>query len=1152
MKRKFIQFLMLAAVAVTMGTFVACKDTSDDMFVELQNEINELRLKMISDDAALKDALQTQIDNLKQQVTTMKTQLDGMKSCECDRDLMNQTIQALTDRIAALESGKADANLLDAYKQLLDNLKDSYEAYQATVASTYATKQSLQDEVARLEALIANAGSCNCDAAAIWAKLTELEQAITDAQVQINQAVASAQAAQAAAEASKQLAEAAAQRAEDAASTASDALEQAKVVADAAKALADQMKDIVDTNKTLIETHTQQISDIQSQMVTLTGDLGDAIADARVALAVSRRDSIMIERLTENSQEMKETITELKQAVEQKSDSLGNAVNGLEDRVVALESKTDSLSNVTTIIRDSVNVLNEKLNDLINEKIRLMSDSIAANAEKVRDLKVASEKADSILQDQIDKIVEDVDSLKAQVKENTDNINDLFDAVDALKEAIARQITGIEIQKVTNPWFGSFSTPFDISSNVLIAFYGDASNPIFFPSPAGYGPYATVSGNVELSEKDMEMIALCNPSLAVDESNPYIKAGRPLFNRPTGRADGGEVYVTINPNGLDCSGVQLELVNTAHGTSGFNLTPLASTSDVLEFGWTRAGGLYKAGAYVDAATLNKVDKVDIDMDAAKNAAGTLKDMVKESLDNNTVAASKTDLLSLASDMNKVVQSARLNKTLLRAPWTDVNGNQNYTSSRADIAATAVKPLSFETFKDVNVETIPGFERANALLDRVSNSLQNNVNLVFKKLNSSPVVTDIKAINIKKVEIEDLTPEQLALFSVTIDTTFVIDGLKYYLDLSETVNVPVKFSQDVNVPIDIDKEIAIDLSNVEVNTPTIVVTTDIKNSDGSATLLVPVTMDPNDPDSPVLGYAEVPLDMVKVNANASFGEGGKITLDGQAVANLSYHDNQKVTINVDQTVSTTVNIQKWVYFGDYKLDEEGNPIYVGEGNGDAKTFRILITRDLSDAAESLWGSAQSSLGSVNEMLEQVEKVLEDVNDMLDDINKYNTAINNKIDHYIDKVKDYLQNINDKLAGIINSINSRLQPVMFASDDSGIKNLSQTKNYPTKFAGTTLTLTPTTWTMELAVPVCRKHVAVTNVFKGDKSAQGGDAACLTALKAANAGGKNINERLDGQTHDLSLTGLKAGYVYELAYSALDYHGKIATRKFYLTVQ
>ena len=82
--------------------------------------------------------------------------------------------------------------------------------------------------------------------------------------------------------------------------------------------------------------------------------------------------------------------------------------------------------------------------------------------------------------------------------------------------------------------------------------------------------------------------------------------------------------------------------------------------------------------------------------------------------------------------------------------------------------------------------------------------------------------------------------------------------------------------------------------------------------------------------------------------------------------------------------------------------------------------------------------------------------------------------------------------------------------------------------------------------------RPRIHAQRTYSSDKSAQGGDAACLTALKAANAGGKNINERLDGQTHDLSLAGLKAGYVYELAYSALDYHGKIATRKFYLTVQ
>lgn len=1143
MKRKFIQFLMLAAVAVTMGTFVACKDVSDDMFVELQNEINELRLK-ISDEASLRDALSRRADDLQGQIDELDDLLGQIQGCTCDPTAMQRLIDALTERLDALDGGVTGGSA----GSVIETIQDAIDRYQTSISTIETAQGQMNSTITTIQNQITEILNSQYDDTEIISRITQVEQSMLTVQSTLTTVQTAAQNAQTAAAAANALAQQALTAAQQASSDAAEA----KGVADAAKALAEQTESVANAAKTLAESNKGRLDAIDGVLTTIQGELAQVAKTASDALALSEYDSIQIDLLKADNELIKSSVEDLKAVVNSKVDSLATVTNRLEDKVNTFGNKVDSLAAVSAVVRDSVRILNEKFENLMSTRLQQMSDSIAANAKNVGELRAASEKADSLLQDQIDELKGQYDALKTQVDKNAADIQALAGDIAALKEAIARQITGIEIQKVTNPWFGSFSTPFDISSNVLIAFYGDASNPIFFPSPAGYGPYATVSGNVELSEKDMEMIALCNPSLAVDESNPYIKAGRPLFNRPTGRADGGEVYVTVNPNGLDCSGVQLELVNTAHGTSGFNLTPLASTSDVLEFGWTRAGGLYKAGAYVDAATLNKVDKVDIDMDAAKNAAGTLKDMVKESLDNNTVAASKTDLFSLASDMNKVVQSARLNKTLLRAPWTDVNGNQNYTSSRADIAATAVKPLSFETFKDVNVETVPGFERANTLLDRVSNSLQNNVNLVFKKINGSPIVTDIRAINIKKIEIEDLTPEQLALFSVTIDTTFVIDGLKYFLNLSETVNVPVKFSQDVTVPIDIEQEIAIDLSNIEVNTPTIVVSTAIKNSDGSAKLLVPVTMDPNDPASPVLGYAEVPLDMVKVDATAGFGEDGKITLDGQAVANLSYHDNKTVTISVDQTVSTTVNVQKWVYFGDYKLDSEGNPVYVGEGNGDAKTFRILITRDLSDAAESLWGTAQGSLGSVNEMLEQVEKVLEDVNDMLDDINKYNTAINNKIEHYIDKVKDYLQNVNDKLANIINSVNSRLQPVMFASDDSGIKNLSQTKNYPTKFAGTTLTLTPTTWTMELAVPVCRKHVAVTNVFKGDKSAQGGDAACLTALKAANAGGKNINERLDGQTHDLSLAGLKAGYVYELAYSALDYHGKIATRKFYLTVQ
>ncbi len=937
----------------------------------------------------------------------------------------------------------------------------------------------------------------------------------------------------------------------DSLATLERAILDANAIIETVKQQAEAAQDTANSAKALAKMNQADITTIKSNMVILGDSIADVAVEAAKALALAKYDSIMIDKLTANNAAMKvsvDSLADVTDSLGQENQELKDAVTKLDTKVGMFNTRIDSLGTVTTGIQTKVTELTGKLNDLIDKKIKEMEGKIDANTKNIGQLREESEKADSALQEQIDDLAKTVEDLKPQVEANTKNISKIFTELASIKEAIARQITGIEIQKVTNPWFGSFSTPFDISSNVLIAFYGNAANDIFFPSQTGYGPYAAVTGNTELTTADMSMLAECNPDLAIDESKPYIKAGRPLFNREDNTADGGEVYVTINPNKLDCSGVQMELVNTIHETAGYNLTPLAASNDVLDFGWTRTGGLYKTRAYVDAVSLNKVDKVDIDMDAAKDAAKTLKDVVKESLSNKAVSASKSDFLELAKDMNSLVQSLRLNKTMFRTPWTDVNGEQNYTSSRADIAATAVKPLSFENFKDLNVTTLPGFGRANVLLDRVSNSLKNKVNLTFQKISGGSLVSSIQAINIQDIEIADLTPEQLALFSVTIDTTFVISGLKYHLDLSETLNVPVKFTQDVSVPIKIDKDIAIDLSSVEVKTPTIVVTTDIKNgTDGSASLLVPV----KDAAGIVIGNAEVGLDQIKVDANAKFGT-GKITLDGEAVANFSYDENHDFTLSVDTTVSTTVNIEKWIYFGDYKLNADGKPVYVGEGEGDAKAFRILITRDLSDAATSLWGTAQDALSNVNTMLEQVRTTLDEVDKLLDDINKYNTSINNTVDNYTDKVKSYIQKLNDNLAKLINSANSRLQPLMLASDNSGIKTLSQTKNYPTKFQGTEITFTPTTWTMELVAPVCRKHVGVTNVFKGSASAQGGNADCKAALKAANTGGSNVNKRLDGQTHKVNMTGLKPGYIYEVAYSALDYNGKTVARKYYFSVQ
>ena len=92
MKKKLIQILMLLVVAVSVGSFVSCKDTNEDLY-------NELRTQYIKDNASLKDAFDAQIAELERQLGQYKTALDAINSCECDEDALNGLINGLTEQI---------------------------------------------------------------------------------------------------------------------------------------------------------------------------------------------------------------------------------------------------------------------------------------------------------------------------------------------------------------------------------------------------------------------------------------------------------------------------------------------------------------------------------------------------------------------------------------------------------------------------------------------------------------------------------------------------------------------------------------------------------------------------------------------------------------------------------------------------------------------------------------------------------------------------------------------------------------------------------------------------------------------------------------------------------------------------------------------
>lgn len=1179
MKRKLFQILLMGAVTVSLGMFVSCKDTNEELYNQLKIQVD-----------ANAPLYELKADHLKD-VTELQRQLDSLKNvlpdpCTCDTSLMKQVAQFMQDLDALTTAdGQPLSNnlqgLIDYFTTYTNNYVTNY--YTTYVGVTRDQLDAATDSIANLlRSELSGGGNCSCDLARIDSIEKMAIRAFNLAQDAINRiqkvdsiAKAAATSAAAAADSAREAANIA-KAAGDSAASALALARQLDKIANAANKLANANKDsinIINQNINNIYNKFQFVSD-SLQNVYKYADSIWVMADANRQFiekldSTVKADSAIIVGLKNKTHALEGRVDTLYDKV----DSLGTEIENLKPEITKLYTYADAnlekakaytdteiallradlngidvdLEALRKEFKDSIFNIREDLNEYvdsvkdalqsiaelkgavttINDSLGKLDSRIDENTLKIGEV---DQKLDSIAEDMKDSIAAlrtDLSDLEKRVKKNEDDIKELVGDIQILQENLKRMVTGIIVQGTYNPAFGTINVPIGIQSNVLIAYYGNAYKEVYFPTArtANY-----VDETKALTSEDIKILGI--------EDKPLYAEGDVIMQDESQNA--GTLYLTVNPNTVDFSKLQLSLVNTQDKESFIKLGELKRSDKTLQLGFSRSAdnGFYEAPAYLTKENVNKVQKINFN-------TASIKDAISEIVNKKTSADPK----KIASDLADVIKGLRIDATAVKCEWEDAakegaTPQKHAVYSNYNLAATAVKPLSLQTLKDANYKTVPGYERVMNLLDSISAQLHNGVHTVFKELNGSDLVNHVANLTIKNIEIADLTEDQLAKFRVAIDTTIVVGGLSYHLDLSETVNVPVKFTQDVNVPINIQKDVEIDLSKVTVKTPTIVVTTDIKNKNGTASLLVPV----KDNDDKVIGNAVVDLNDIDVKADASI-DGGTITLDGKAVAKLDIKQNQKVTINVDQTVSTTINIEKWVQLGDYKKVGD-NYVYVGAGQGDCKLIRIWVTKDLSDAAESLWGTAQSALGSVNGMLSDLRQIVSDANAMIAKINSYEDKIDTKIDDYMDKVTSYVNKINNKLVGFVNSINTRLQPVLIASDGKGAKVLSEAKNYPTEMTGD-INFVPTTWNLELLVPIAKKHVAVTDVINGEKSAKGGDGTCLAELKRVN-GSPTLNVVLSGEKRRAYATGMKSGYIYEVAYSALDFHGIMSTRKYYIRIK
>ena len=850
------------------------------------------------------------------------------------------------------------------------------------------------------------------------------------------------------------------------------------------------------------------------RIAALEGDVDDMEDDIKAELVVwlnTKLGNMKNEINNELDDKIAQVLDEKNYLTEDDVEPIVNAIvagAGVDDikTLVELVTTVDALRTSTVKIDDYTADMDE-----VNRKLDEYKDKIGENEQHISDLK-------NVLQDVIDKIEpmqQDIESLKSRMDEAEGRLDDVEAAIDelnedvaAIQDALAKQVTQIIIQGTYNPMFGSFSIPANIQSNMLLAYYGVPIDDVEFPTD---NPTFYVRQSEALTAKDMEMINGVETFTA--------RVNQPLMNE---NYTAGKIYMTINPNTVDFTKLQPTIVNTLDEESLIKLSPIQRCNEKLQFGYTRAdNGFYVAEATVAPRTVMTEDNgLALTRDDITALYHSVQNQIVGLANNFNTPGKQTDLADLATSIYQVIRNMKVDRNGLKVTYTtkDASGaeKEHAVYSEYNLAATFLKPLNLAWLGDQqSYVTMPGYEVFDNLLNRFASTLKNHVDVI---INDAINIGSLQNL-IRNVQIDELTyigeaGNLISNFEARV-SHITLNGVDYRIMVPGAGGFDVKFDKNLKAngaPMSIPAAVAYDENRVTLERAAVVISGDIVNG-MDVTIVVPAK---GVEDGVVAAYATLRL----VN-------GATATATPDAILLTVGSDTYNIAAVSGTTLDTTGCTPRVVL--SYVVGSDGS-------------LNLPVAIEISENLRSLLARQGQTINNV----------VTELNNILNRINNYNGIINGWIDQGIDEfLRKYLDQINADVVYFFNSINRRFGPFMVASNEGkGFKRLSGSKEYPTALKANGLKFYPTTKTLELIVPIARKHVAVTNVFKGTASAQDGNSECKTALNAANTG--KLNTVIDGTLRWLEVTGLKKGFVYEVAYSVLDFDGNISTQKYYVTVE
>lgn len=371
----------------------------------------------------------------------------------------------------------------------------------------------------------------------------------------------------------------------------------------------------------------------------------------------------------------------------------------------------------------------------------VVGDEKAGLVKDVKDLQERMETAEGNIED----IQDDINEINETLEDLQDQIDEITERLDAIEKTIAKLVTGITIQQVYNPAFGSYNSVIsNVQTDMLIGYFNYYDQPIQFFDYA-YDP---------------------------------VKSMGTLIDDREGNA--GKIYLTVNPNTVDFTGLDLQLVNSNDDASGIILGKLKKSYDLLHFGYTRSAadnGFYEIPANLTLKglgtdkTLDVVGNMNIDKTQIIN---DVKAFVREQ--------NKTAAKPVLKDLAKVSFDAARSLNKLQALGVKCSYKELDTEksiySNYNIAAAAVKPLGFNTADDIFKEGGSywrGYDKAKQMVTKVTKKVAKKaVDEFDKQFMLGNLSGDIEDVLLKIDTIDHVkVPEDAMKFVYQLDTTMTL-------------------------------------------------------------------------------------------------------------------------------------------------------------------------------------------------------------------------------------------------------------------------------------------------------------------------------------------------------------------------------------------